>query len=137
MQALEAARDSNVPDLGEDFLLSVVIPIFNEVSTLETVIQRVRAVEVRKELVLVDDGSTDGTLELLDQLERDDDIRVIRHSQNQGKGAALKTAFEAARGDIVLIQDADLEYDPADYPCLLYTSPSPRDRTRSRMPSSA
>lgn len=105
--------------------LSVVIPVFNELATLQEIVRRVRAVElpppfVGKELLLVDDGSTDGTRDLLPQLEAAyDDVRVILHEKNQGKGAALRTGFRAATGDVVIVQDADLEYDPNEYPRLL------------------
>lgn len=105
--------------------LSVVIPVFNELQTLEEIVGRVQAVElpapfVGKEIVLVDDGSTDGTRALLAELEqRFDNVRAILHEVNQGKGAALRTGFESATGDVVLIQDADLEYDPNEYPRLL------------------
>ncbi|MEE9403745.1 MAG: glycosyltransferase family 2 protein [Algisphaera sp.] len=101
--------------------LSIVIPIFNEVSTLETLIARVRAVDIplSKELLLVDDGSTDGTRDLLAKLEQEPDITVVLHEHNRGKGAALRTGFKRATGDLVMIQDADLEYDPQDYPKLL------------------
>ena len=95
--------------------LSVVIPVYNEASTIETVIDRVRAVPIEKELIIVDDGSTDGTLEKLDAVERLDDVRVVRHERNQGKGAALRDGFGLATQDIVVVQDADLEYDPQDY----------------------
>jgi len=100
--------------------LSVVIPVFNEKSTVEEIIRRVQAVDVGldKEIVAVDDASTDGTCEILQGLAADG-IRVIRHEKNQGKGGALRTGFAAARGDVVLVQDADLEYDPREYPALL------------------
>jgi glycosyltransferase involved in cell wall biosynthesis len=100
--------------------LSVVIPCYNERATLETVLDRVRATPVKDvEIVVVDDCSTDGTRDLLrEKLEAQVD-RVVYHPHNQGKGAALRTGFEAATGDIVLIQDADLEYDPQEYPRLM------------------
>jgi glycosyltransferase involved in cell wall biosynthesis len=102
------------------FLLSVVMPVYNERETLRQIVDAVRAVPVPKELVLVDDGSTDGSRDLLDQLAAEfPDVRVVKHERNQGKGAALKTGFQHARGDVVVIQDADLEYDPNDYPALL------------------
>ncbi len=105
---------------GTGFLLSVVIPVFNEIRTLEKVLDRVRAVGVPMEIVLVDDGSTDGSRELLKRLaEQDSMLRVFEHETNRGKGAALKTGFEQAKGEIVVIQDADLEYDPRDYVKLL------------------
>jgi glycosyltransferase involved in cell wall biosynthesis len=100
-------------------LLSVVIPVYNERQTLLEILRRVRAVPVVKEIVLVDDGSTDGTRELLRDLEGQPDLRIVYHPENRGKGAALKTGFLEARGDIILVQDADLEYDPADYPRLM------------------
>jgi len=102
--------------------LSVVIPIFNEAGTVEEIARRADAVDVglEKELVLVDDGSTDGTREQLFRLNSEHSRwKVLFHERNQGKGAALQTGFAAAEGDIVLIQDADLEYDPRDYPALL------------------
>jgi glycosyltransferase involved in cell wall biosynthesis len=102
--------------------LSVVIPIYNECSTLEGIIERVREVpldSLERQLVLVDDYSTDGTRELLKRYEEAPDTIVLYHDVNQGKGAALRTGFAAATGDVVLVQDADLEYDPAEYPTLL------------------
>lgn len=103
--------------------LSIVIPVFNEQKTLLEVVESVLAVEVgelSKELVIVDDGSTDGTVELIrSQLAGRDGVRVLFHEVNQGKGAALRTGFAHTTGDIVLIQDADLEYDPRDYPRLI------------------
>ena len=100
--------------------LSVVIPCYNERATLESVLDRVRGTPVKDvEIVVVDDCSTDGTRDLLrEKLEAMVD-RVVYHERNQGKGAALRSGFEAATGDIVLIQDADLEYDPQEYPRLL------------------
>jgi glycosyltransferase involved in cell wall biosynthesis len=104
--------------------LSVVIPVYNEVGTLSEIVSRVLAanVDAAMELILVDDASIDGTVDLYPRiLEQHPDraIRVFRHERNEGKGAALRTGFEQASGDIVLVQDADLEYDPADYPHLL------------------
>lgn len=99
--------------------LSVVIPVYNELHTLERLVERVRVVPIDKELILVDDASTDGTRTKLDALGRLPDVKVILHSHNQGKGAALRTGFQAAQGDITIVQDADLEYDPAEYPKLL------------------
>jgi glycosyltransferase involved in cell wall biosynthesis len=100
--------------------LSVIIPVFNEKDTIEAVIHRVREVDVgmEKEIVIVDDGSQDGTQDVLKNLDYPD-TKAFFHSKNQGKGAALHTGFSNAQGDIILIQDADLEYDPSEYPILL------------------
>jgi glycosyltransferase involved in cell wall biosynthesis len=100
-------------------LLSVVIPVYNEVETLQELVRRVQSVPIRKEILLVDDGSTDGSRDLLDRLADPPHVRVFKHARNQGKGAALRTGFLQATGDVVVIQDADLEYDPTDYPKLL------------------
>lgn len=100
--------------------LSVVIPVYNEAATIAALIARVQAVDVPKEIIVVDDGSNDGTRQALKQLEgRYDNLRVILQLKNQGKGAALRVGFKQATGDFVLVQDADLEYDPSDYPVLL------------------
>src|SRR6266498_1602435 len=100
--------------------LSVVIPVYNEAATVAELISRVSAVEVPKEIIVVDDGSTDGTPAFLNGLEaRYENIRVFCQPRNRGKGAALRLGFQQATGDYVLVQDADLEYDPAEYPVLL------------------
>jgi glycosyltransferase involved in cell wall biosynthesis len=99
--------------------LSVIVPVYNERGTLPEILRRVRAAPLATEIILVDDGSTDGTRELLESLRCDPDVRVIHHPHNLGKGAALRTAFRHATGDIVLVQDADLEYDPTDYDRLI------------------
>jgi glycosyltransferase involved in cell wall biosynthesis len=100
--------------------LSVIVPVYNERKTIEEVIRRVRAVDpgMEKEIIVVDDGSTDGTRDVLESLDLPG-TRVVYHEKNRGKGAALRTGFGAAEGDIVLIQDADLEYDPREYPRIL------------------
>jgi len=99
--------------------LSVIIPIYNEINTFNKILERVLATELADEVLIIDDGSTDGTRDLLAALEGRQGVRVIFHTQNQGKGAAVRTGISAATGDVVLIQDADLEYDPRDYPALL------------------
>ena len=98
--------------------LSVVIPVYNEKNSLLEIIRRVQAVPIEKEIILVDDFSTDGTRDLLRDLERRE-FKVLYHEKNQGKGAALRTGFQRATGEFVIVQDADLEYDPNDYSKLL------------------
>jgi glycosyltransferase involved in cell wall biosynthesis len=100
--------------------LSLIMPIYNEIHTVEEILSRVDATGVADEIILVDDGSTDGTSELLVRLaSQAPHLQLIRHERNQGKGAAVRTGIAAATGDLVLIQDADLEYDPRDIPSLL------------------
>jgi len=101
--------------------LSVVIPVYNERDTIELLLKRVEATPYEKEIILVDDASTDGTRPILERLARDhrDLVRLFVHTRNRGKGAAIRTAIEHVTGDIAIIQDADLEYDPQDYPALL------------------
>ncbi|MFW6131992.1 MAG: glycosyltransferase family 2 protein [Candidatus Aminicenantaceae bacterium] len=100
--------------------LSIIIPVFNEQKTIKEIISRVQAVDIglKKEIIIVDDYSSDGSRETLKKINRDN-IKVYFHSKNQGKGAALQTGFSKAKGDIIIIQDADLEYNPQDYPRLL------------------
>ena len=102
-----------------DPMLSIVMPAFNERSTIEEIIRRVLAVPVRKELIVVDDGSTDGTRDLLQQLQRELAFTLLLQPKNAGKGAALRAGFAQVRGDIVVVQDADLEYSPEEYPDLI------------------
>ncbi len=108
-------RRLGIYHLPEGFLLSVVIPVYNEVATVAEVLRRVRASGVPCELIVVDDGSTDGTRELLEGMRGQPNFTLLAHEANQGKGAALKKGFAHARGDVVLVQDADLEYDPSEY----------------------
>jgi len=100
-------------------LVSVVMPAYNEIDTIEEIIRRVLAVPLRIELIVVDDGSTDGTREMLQKLQREHGFRVLLQPQNGGKGSALRAGFAQVTGDIVLIQDADLEYSPEEYPSLI------------------
>jgi glycosyltransferase involved in cell wall biosynthesis len=99
--------------------LSVLIPVYNEARTIEEVLRLVCAVPIDKEILVVDDGSVDGTREILSKWDSRDGVRVILHPRNLGKGRAVSTAIGEARGEILLIQDADLEYDPAEYPKLI------------------
>ena len=100
--------------------LSIVIPCFNERETILTLINAVRSAPVEsKQIIIVDDGSTDGTREILNTIQNDEDLDIIFHTRNQGKGAALRTGFAAATGDICIVQDADLEYDPQEFPLVI------------------
>lgn len=99
--------------------LSVIIPVYNEVGNIEEILKRVKATKKASEIVVVDDGSQDGTRDILKKLDGKEKVRVILHEKNQGKGAAVRTGMDAAAGEIMLIQDADLEYDPRDYATLL------------------
>lgn len=103
---------------GHTLKLSVLIPVYNEKNTLLDIIKRVEAVPIEKEIIIVDDFSTDGTREIMKGIDSPD-IKIYYHPHNRGKGAAIRTAIPHATGDIVLIQDADLEYDPMDYPGLI------------------
>jgi len=132
-----ARRTLGLTDVPPDVKLSVVVPVYNERNTIRTILERIKAVPIPKEIIVVDDCSTDGTREILQQIEQeekrsqqaaepaDDDcwplntVRIFYHEVNQGKGAALKTGFSHVTGTIVIVQDADLEYDPAEYPKLI------------------
>ena len=114
-----ACRRIGVFRIPDDFVLSVVIPVYNELRTVEEVVRRVRGCGVRVEIIIVDDGSTDGTRELLMKWRGATDLVVILHDVNQGKGAALRTGFSHATGDVVIVQDADLEYDPSEFEKLI------------------
>ncbi len=115
--AQSAASQVSRPNLTPDFKLSVLMPVYNERTTIREILKRVRAVQLPKEIIVVDDCSTDGTRELLRNEVDDklDGVRVFYHERNRGKGAAVRTAIAEATGSISLIQDADLEYDPSEY----------------------
>jgi glycosyltransferase involved in cell wall biosynthesis len=100
-------------------IFSVIIPVYNEAKTIEEIINRVQATGLVDEILAIDDGSTDGSRELLDRLYKDGKIKLVYHDHNQGKGKAVRTGIQNASGDLMLIQDADLEYDPREYPNLL------------------
>ena len=99
--------------------LSVIIPIYNEVESLREIVKRVKNTKLAWEIILVDDGSIDGTRDLLKEMDGQDKVRVILKEKNEGKGSAVTIGIRAAQGDVLLVQDADLEYDPRDYPTLL------------------
>ena len=99
--------------------LSIIIPVYNEIRTIHEIIQRVQATGLADEILAIDDGSIDGSRELLEQISKEGRVKVIFHDRNQGKGKAVRTGIQNATGDLILIQDADLEYDPREYPNLL------------------
>ncbi len=116
-----AKKTSLYSNQEKTLTLSVIIPCYNEITTIEPVLDRVEEIGLAQEILIVDDGSTDGTRDLLRQIEAQGrpNVRILYHEHNQGKGAALVTGFSHASGDVFLIQDADLEYDPREYPSLL------------------
>ncbi len=113
-----ACRQLGIYPVPDGFKLSVVIPVYNEKQWVRELVRRVQAVPIPKEILLVDDCSTDGTRDILKEMEGGD-VRVFYQPHNQGKGAALREGFRHVQGDIVIVQDADLEYDPAEYPRLI------------------
>ena len=125
-QELDAYRSTATPaeaqggqETQRDYLLSIVIPVYNEEATVARVVSRVAALPLNSELVIVDDCSTDGTKAILDRVADLPNVRVISKDKNAGKGAALRTGFEHATGDFIIVQDADLEYDPRDIPPII------------------
>ena len=119
LEAYRGASADCVDDMATDCLLSVVIPVYNEQDTIEQVIARVAALPLNTELIIVDDHSTDGTRQVLENLVGVPNLKIFLKEPNQGKGAALRTGFAHCTGQFVVVQDADLEYDPRDIPALL------------------
>ncbi len=99
--------------------ISIIIPVFNEKNTIQEILNRVQKMNVADEIIIVDDGSSDGTRDILESYRHQPPFRVIFHEKNQGKGSAIRTGLKAVQGDVIIIQDADLEYDPREYPNLL------------------
>jgi glycosyltransferase involved in cell wall biosynthesis len=114
-----ACRQLGIYPIPDNFKLSVVIPVYNEKQWIRELLRRVQAVAIPKEIILVDDCSTDGTRDVLRELDGQEGIRVVYQPKNQGKGAALREGFRHATGDVIIVQDADLEYDPSEYPRLI------------------
>ena len=110
---------SKIRGVLDDPLLSVVMPAFNEAATIEEIVRRVMALALRTQLIVVDDASTDGTRDILQRLQQEFGFTLLLQPHNQGKGAALRRGFEAVSGDLVVIQDADLEYSPEEFPMLI------------------
>ena len=119
MQGILKVRQQRPAGIIQPMKISVVIPVYNEENTLREIVRRVQAVGVADEIVIVDDGSLDGTREILKDMEDQNPLEVVLHERNKGKGAAVRTGIQHATGDVVIVQDADLEYDPRDYEALL------------------
>ena len=115
----DVCRKLAIYPLPEGFCLSVIVPIFNESGTISQVVERLRATGIPMQIILVDDGSSDGTSEAVDQLANDQGVVALHHETNRGKGAAIRTAVTSASGDVIVIQDADREYEPSDFRYLL------------------
>ena len=126
MTHLGSALERAAKLVPTDPVLSVVMPVFNERRTIEEIIHRVLAVRMRLQLIVVDDVSTDGTTEILERLQKEHGFVLLRQPRNTGKGAALRRGFGAVTGDMVIIQDADLEYSPEEYPLLTHLITSGR-----------
>jgi glycosyltransferase involved in cell wall biosynthesis len=118
LEALQEGRMAAHHGLAGEFLLSIIMPVFNEQATIEEAINSVVNTPYKKEIIIVDDGSTDATPKILQNIDHSE-VKVLIHDRNFGKGKAVQTGIGQASGDIILIQDADLEYDPAEYPILL------------------
>ena len=115
----QGSAQTATPTVRPIEVVTVVVPVFNEAGTVAELLRRVRAVPCNVQIVVVDDGSTDGTLDLLRAEAAAGEIELVEHGVNRGKGAAVRTGLERVRGNVVIVQDGDLEYDPADYPALL------------------
>ena len=116
--SIDHARETRAADRWKG-CVSVIVPVYNEAAHVDELLQAIHASPVKKEIIIVDDGSTDGTREKLRALPPSDEVTIVFHEENCGKGAAIRTALAYARGEYILIQDSDLEYDPQDYPALL------------------
>jgi glycosyltransferase involved in cell wall biosynthesis len=119
LNAYRAPSFGDAPSSRTDYLLSIVVPVYNEQATVARVISRLAALPLNSEIVIVDDCSTDGTRDILSKVQGIENLTVILKEKNAGKGAALQTAFDSVTGDFVVVQDADLEYDPRDIPALI------------------
>jgi glycosyltransferase involved in cell wall biosynthesis len=115
----DACRALSIYPLPDSFCLSVIVPVYNECSTVESVLNSLRQTGLPMQIIVVDDGSNDGSGESLQKYQNDHHVTLIRHPKNRGKGAAIRTAIEATQGDVVVIQDADSEYDPGDFRVML------------------